>query len=188
MSPFRMIFVHGYTSSRTQDWYPAVTQTLKAKQIDFVIPDFPGGSFPHASEWLALLQQVVSRSKKPIMLVGHSLGTRAILLFLEKYQHSVESVFLIAPFANTVENAHLCEDESYPDFFEHTVDLVTVVPLAKQWHVLHSTDDPSIPYEQGVELANDLGAVLHTVAHHGHFTDLSDANVIVTLLQSCLRF
>ncbi len=188
MTDFKIIFVHGYTASHLGDWYPAISPKLDALDIDYVIPDMPGGELPHANEWVDMIHKEVSKTKKPIVLVGHSLGTRAILLYLEKYNSNVDSVFLIAAFANRTENAKRNEGEAYPDFFEHKIDIGKIKPLVGEWTVIHSKDDSSIPYEQGVEIAKDLGAKLITYDGRDHFSDSSNAPIVFKELQRALHF
>lgn len=180
---FLVVFVHGYTSSHSADWYPAISPMLKKVNYNFIIPDLPGGKQPHASEWLTTLNQVINQNEKPLILVGHSLGTRAVLLYLEKYRPKVEKVILIAAFANKLENAHRRNGEAYPDFFNHTVDLKVVKNCSKKFIVLHSKDDSSIPYEQGVEIAKDLSAKLIHFDDRDHFTEPGDAQPIFDVLQ-----
>src|SRR5688572_23467066 len=105
MSDFKIIFIHGYTASHLADWYPAISKSLDEAGVDYAIPDLPGGTRPHAKDWVEAVHKEVKNSDKPIVLVGHSLGTRTALLYLDQYKQSVKAVFLIAAFANRVENA-----------------------------------------------------------------------------------
>ncbi len=183
MSDFKIIFIHGYTASSKADWYPNISPELTRLNIDFAIPDLPGGDYPHADEWLEKIHTEVSKTSKPFILVGHSLGSRAVLLYLEKYRPLVKKVFLIAAFANRVENAKRNEGKAYPDFFAHKIDIKKIKPLVSKFIVLHSKDDSSIPYEQGVEIAKDLGVTLKTFKGRGHFYDPEDAPIILKELR-----
>lgn len=174
---FKIIFVHGYTASSKANWYPRITSELIQLGVDFVIPDLPGGNLPHAEEWLETIHKNVLETDKPLVFVGHSLGTRAVLLYLEKYKPKTEAVFLIAAFANRLENAQKYDKDAYPDFFEHLIDLDKIKPLVKKFVVIHSKDDP-LDYEQGVEIAKDLGAKLITFEDRRHFSDAKNAPVI----------
>lgn len=178
MSRFKIIFIHGYTASSKADWYPNISPELKKLGIDFAVPDLPGGEYPHADEWLEKIHKEVLKTRKPLILVGHSLGSRAVLLYLEKYKPKVEKVFLIAAFANRVENAKRNEGKAYPDFFAHKIDLAKIKTLVGKFVVIHSEDDTSIPYEQGVEIAKELGAKLITYKGRDHLYDPEDALII----------
>lgn len=186
MSSFRIVFVHGYTDSSLAGWYPGISLKLKELGIDFAVPNLPGGRHPHAAEWLNKIHGVVSEKQKPLILVGHSLGTRAVLLYLEKYRPKVEAVFLIAAFANRIENARKYDGDGYPDFFEHKIDIENIKPLVGKFIVVHSKDD-ELDYEQGVEIANQLDAKLITYSDRGHFSDLENADEILKILTSSMR-
>ena len=178
---FKIVFVHGYTASSHDNWYPAIASELSKLGIDYAIPDLPGGQFPHASQWLETIHSVVLKTDKPLVFVGHSLGTRTILLYLEKYRPKVEAVFLIAAFANRTENAHKYDGDGYPDFFEHQIDIKKIKPLSKKYVVMHSKDDP-LDYEQGVEIAGQLNATLYSYDDRGHFSDPENASIVLEVL------
>lgn len=188
MYDFKIIFIHGYTASHLADWYPNISKELDALGIDYAVPDLPGGEHPHAKEWLDVLHKTISQSDKPLVLIGHSLGTRTALLYLEKYHPKVEKVFLIAAFANRTENAERKDGETYPDFFQYKIDLGKIKPLVNKFIVIHSKDDRSIPYWQGEEIAKDLGAELITFIGRDHFSEPDNAPIVLEALRNELGF
>lgn len=188
MTNFTIVFIHGYTASHLSDWYPNISPELDKLGINYVIPDLPGGRHPHASEWLETLHSVIASIQTPLILVGHSLGTRTALLYLEKYKPKVEKVFLIAAFNNKTENAERNDGETYPDFFEDTLDIEKIKPLVGEFIVMHSKDDDSIPYEQGVEIAKDLNAELVSYEDRGHFFKPDNAPYVLEELRKKLNF
>ena len=187
MKNFKIIFVHGYTASSKADWYPNISIELKKLNVDFSIPDLPGGECPHAEEWLSVIHQEVKRTNKLLVLVGHSLGSRAVLLYLEKYRPKVKLVLLIAAFANRFENAKRRGGVAYPDFFVHKIDVSKIRPLAEEFVVMHSKDDSSIPYEQGVKTSKDLNAKLITYTDRDHFSEPENASYILKVLRKELN-
>jgi predicted alpha/beta hydrolase family esterase len=187
MTNFRIVFVHGWTASHTEDWYPNMAKELDKLDVDYVIPDLPGGEHPHAIDWLYMLHKIIETANKPIILVGQSLGTRAVLLYLEKYQRKVEKVFLIAALANRLENASR-KNYAYPDFFDHVIDLEKIKSLVGKYIIMHSKNDPSIPIEQAVELSKDLNAELITYENNYHLNRPDDTNIILGELQKELNF
>lgn len=187
MSDFKIIFVHGYTSSSKDDWYPGIYKRLKKLNIDFEIPNLPGGKYPKASIWLDKLHKVISKTNKPLVLVGHSLGTRTILLYLEKYRPKVKLVLLIAAFANRLENATKYDGDGYPNFFEHLVNIEDIKGLSEKFVVMHSKDD-SLDFDQGVEIANQLGGDLLGYNSRGHFSGSKNYTEVLKVLNDYLKF
>lgn len=188
MTDFKIVFIHGYTASHLADWYPNISQELDTLGVDYAIPDLPGGEHPRVQQWLDVLHDVISTNDKPLVLVGHSLGTRTALLCIEKYHPKIEKVFLIAAFANRTENADRNEGQAYPDFFEYKINLERIKPLVGKFIVMHSQDDSSIPYEQGVSIAKDLDAKLITYEGRDHFDNPHNAPLILGELRKELSF
>ncbi len=188
MRDYKIVFIHGYTASSKVNWYPEMVHLLSAKGIECVVPDLPGGKYPHIHEWLEGVHLAVGDTTKPLVLVGHSLGTRALLLYLEKFQPHVKAAFLVAAFNNDTANGLRYDGESYPDFFAYKIDLRKVIPLVDTFVVIHSKDDSSIPYTQGVEMAEDLGAELRTYEDRDHFSAPENAAIIFSELERVLDF
>jgi len=187
-SAFKILFIHGYTASSQVNFYPALCSQLNTYGIDYVVPNLPGGTHPHVKEWLHILHETIKKNTQPLVIVGHSLGTRAALLYVEKYQPKVEALFLIAAFANRVENAQRKGGNTYSDFFSHRIDVEKVKNMVKKSYILHSRDDHSIAYEQGVEIAKDLNAELITFTDRDHFSSSKNAPFIFTVLKDKLGF
>lgn len=187
LSDFKIIFIHGYTASSHENWYLNISKELIKLGIDFAIPDLPGGEFPHASVWLDEIHKAVLTTNKSLVFVGHSLGTRTILLYLEKYKPKVEAVFLIATFSNRLENATKYDKGAYPDFFEHIIDLEKIKSLVGKFIVMHSKDD-ELDYEGAVEISSQLGAKLITYENSDHFSDPKNAPIILEVLRKELDF
>lgn len=189
MNNFKIIFIHGYTASHLADWYPQISEELKKLNVDFAIPDLPGNTTPHADEWIKTIHEEILKSNKPLVLVGHSLGTRAALLYLEKYKpQNIQQVILIGAFANRLENALRRNGEAYPDFFVHRINIDEIKKYVKKFVVIHSKDDSSIPFEQATEIAHDLNAKLITYEDQDHFIEPKHATIILKELRNELNF
>jgi predicted alpha/beta hydrolase family esterase len=150
----KAIFVHGYTSSPTRKKYQLIGQELERLGIEYAIPAFPGERHPDHKQWLSIIDQEVTTSKHPVILVGHSLGTRAVLLYLDQFDRHIAAAVLIAAFNNKVTD----REEGYANFFEYPVDVQRVKSRADTFVVAHSIDDDAIPYHEGEEISKELGA------------------------------
>lgn len=185
----KIIFVHGYTASSDADWYPALRPELDKLGVDYTVPDLPGGRYPKSAEWLKIIQQEFNKTDKPVVLVGHSLGTRAVLLFLDQFNVEADTVILIAPFSNEPENAHRRNGQAYPDFFEYKIDISKIKQQVKKFVIIHSEDDYSLNYHsQGESLAVELGIEITKFEDRGHFTLPEDAPYILEVLRKELGF
>ena len=125
----QVIFIHGYTSSPNKKKYQIIAQELKKAGVSCSIPALPGGEYPHIKQWLEIINREVKNSKYPVVLVGHSLGTRAALLYLDKFGKKVDTVILIASFNNDCKLNRGRRDEYYPDFFDYAINIDKVKKL-----------------------------------------------------------
>ncbi len=177
----KVIFIHGYAASPKVNFYPAISKELNRLGIEYSMPVLPGHKFPHSQDWLDIIDSEVKKSIKPVILVGHSLGTRAILLYLDKYGQKINGVLLVAAFNNDLSNGKR-RDENYADFFEYALDIKKIKKLANKFVVIHSKDDSAIDYNQGNEIAQELGAGLVTYIGRDHFCTPEDADAILNEL------
>lgn len=164
----KVIFIHGYTSSPKKKKYQIISQELDRLGIEYSVPVFPGGENPSHQEWLEIVDKEVKSSTRPVVLVGHSLGTRAALLYLDEFTTKVDAVILIAAFNDDIENNKKRKDGNYSNFFEYHLDLEKIKKLANRFIVVHAKDDESIDYQQGVDISEKLGAELITYEDKGH--------------------
>ena len=182
----KVIFVHGYTASSKVNWYPNISKELDKLGVDYSIPDFPGGEHPKNKDWLEIIDREVKATDKPIVLVGHSLGTRAILLHLEKTQQKVDTAILIAPPGNKSEKWKKYSEGGVADFFEYNINLEKLTELVHTFIVVHSRDDSSVPYEEGVDIANALNAKLITYEDRDHMSAPENATYVLEVLKTVL--
>ena len=171
----KVILIHGYTSSPKKKKYQVISEELDKLGVEYSIPALPGGKHPHSQEWLSIIEREVKKTDKAVILVGHSLGTRAVLLYLDKFEQKVDSVILIAAFNNNFKENRLRKSGNYADFFEYALDIEKIKKLANKFIVVHSKDDDSIDYRQGVEIADELGAELMSYENMNHFSGEENA-------------
>lgn len=166
----KVIIVHGYDSSPNKKKYQLISQELNNLNIEHSTPSFPGEEHPHSQEWLEIIDKEVKSTNNPVVLVGHSLGTRAILLYLDKFNAKVDTVILIATFNNDIKENVDRADGNYTDFFEYPLDIKKIKKLANRFIVVHSVDDSSINYQQALDISNDLDVKLITYEDADHFS------------------
>jgi len=186
----KIIVIHGYTSSPKRRKYQVISQELDKFGVEHSIPAFPGGENPHSEEWLKIIDREVKNATNPVVLVGQSLGTRAVLLYLDKFEQKVDTVILVATFNNNFEENRKRRDGNYANFFDYALDIEKIKKLANKFIVVHSKDDDSINYKQGIEIANELGAELITYENMGHFSGEEraeeNAKVFLEIIKSVL--
>lgn len=137
--------------------------------MEYFIPALPGAEHPHSKDWLEIIDKEVKNADNPVILVGSSLGTRAILLYLDKFEQKVDTVILIAAFNNNFEENRKRNNGNFAGFFDYSLDIEKIKKLANKFIIVHSKDDDLIDYKQGIEISNELNAELITYENMGHF-------------------
>jgi predicted alpha/beta hydrolase family esterase len=175
---YTIIDIPGYNHNSESAWHPEFRQLIAEEGNEVITLDLPGGKYPVFTEWYPIIEQVVREAQYPVTLVGHSLGTRAVLLFLEQTQHTVQNVILIAPFDNSLSNSSF-RDGNYANFFEHLIDINQVKSKIKgEIKVIGSEDDVNIPFIQAQNIAQELSAKLITIPNSGHFLDAKWSKIL----------
>lgn len=184
MNDFEIILVHG-TGGHNADWFPALTQELNKRGISYQLPQLATKPPIQVEEWLRGVHNVVNSATKPIVFIGYSLGTRAILLYLEKHNVNMKHIFFIAAFSH---KSHPGAEDSnkYSSFFKHDIDTNPIKNQTKNITILHSKDDDIIPYQQAMELSEELNADLITYQGKGHFYQPEDVEDILLVLEKKL--
>jgi predicted alpha/beta hydrolase family esterase len=173
-----VIDIPGYNHNSESIWHPEFRQLIGGSSNEIITLDLPGDKYPIFTDWYPIIEQAVRESQYPVTLVGHSLGTRAVLLLLEQAELSVENIVLIAPFDNSISNASF-RDGNYANFFEHLIDINQVKSKIKgEIKVIGSEDDTNIPFIQAQNIARDLGGALIAIPNSRHFLDAKWAKVL----------
>jgi predicted alpha/beta hydrolase family esterase len=173
-----VIDIPGYNHNSNSIWHPEFRQLIEVSDNEVITLDLPGDKYPIFTEWYSIIEQAVRESQYPVTLVGHSLGTRAVLLLLEQAELSVENIVLIAPFDNSISNASF-RDGNYANFFEHLIDIERVKKhIRDKIIVVGSEDDTNIPFIQAQNIARDLGGALIAIPNSRHFLDVKWAKVL----------
>ena len=175
---YTIIDIPGYNHDSESMWHPEFRKYITESGSEAITLNLPGGKYPVFREWYPIIEQAVAEAKNQVILVGHSLGTRAVLLFLEQTKKTVQNVVLIAPFDNSLTNSSF-RNGNYANFFEHLIDIKQVKSKIKgEIKVIGSEDDANIPYIQAQNIALDLGGELITIPNSGHFLDAKWAKLL----------
>lgn len=176
-----LIDVHGYNHSPDSAWHPYLHSYYLQKGWDIFAPQFPGGKSPVYREWEKVLDSVFKSisDTEEVVLIGHSLGTRAIQVYLFRHLSvTVSKVVLIAPFDDNPANAEF-RNGQYANFFEERIDFNRLIHSSHAWSIVSSQDDDRIPFYQAQNLARALNADLMQCQGYNHFLDQDDWKIII---------
>jgi len=153
----RAIIVHCWGGTSKYAWYPWAKTKLEEKGYQVVVPDMPNTDDPQLAEWLPALKEAVGQPDEELILIGHSLGTVAIMRFLEELPESqrINKAILIAGFTDQLGFKEL------ENFFETRLDFEKIKSKAKNgFIIIQSDNDPFVSEQYGNRLKEELGASL----------------------------
>ena len=79
----RVFIIHGWDFNPKMNWYQSVKEKLKVEGFEVIIPEMPDSHHPSISQWVEKLAEVVGDVDDNTYLIGHSIGCKAIMKFLE---------------------------------------------------------------------------------------------------------
>ena len=199
----QVVAIHGGTSFDTHEEYLAFIKTReitleKLKQcedwkaslprelgdtFEVLLPKMPNGTNAKYAEWRIWFERCLDFIQDDVILIGHSLGG----IFLAKYlaEASVPcriraTLLVAAPFDDTD------TVESLNDF-RLPVSLEKMAAQGGAIYLVHSKDDPVVPYEQTAKYQRALPlAQLMPFDNRGHFNQ-TEFPELVALLQTLAR-
>lgn len=164
-TPFtKVVLMHGKDKTAQDIWYPWLGGQAEKAGLQYVAPKLTTVEVPELSEWLAGLD--AAKPDENTVLVGHSRGGMAILRWLERLPagRRVGKVVLVAA------NAAHQPDKAGGDFFsDEDYDFKKIRQHCSQFVVIHSKDDPWVPFTAGEHNAHGLGAQFVAYEDKAHF-------------------
>lgn len=158
-----ILIVPGYTNSGPGHWQTRWENKLStARRVEQT-----EWSKPVRNDWVGRLVEEVERADKPVVLVGHSLGSAVCVLAAAEVGNKVAGAFLVAPPDTSnpkIRPKHLMTFGPYPRD-----------PLPFPSIVIASRTDSFCPFDVAEDLAGawgslfiDAGDVGHLNAESGH--------------------
>lgn len=186
----RLIVIPRWSGDSRSDWYPWLKRELQANETqpftEIILADMPNTDLPTIPAWVGEVEELLGQDPAAIaetVLVGHSVGSQAVLRSLERLPRgiAVNGVLCVAGWFDV--------DESWPSIVPWTdtsVDFQRVRAAAGQVEVILSDNDPfTSGYEANRRLWQErLGASVQVVAGAQHFNGPRYPLILQTLLRA----
>lgn len=162
----RAFIIHGTGGYPEENWFPWLKKELKAMDIETVIPQFPTPKNQTPETWFTVISDYLPLIEKDSIMIGHSLGATFLLRVLEKLDHSVAQSIFVAPSIGILPIKYIEGDRP---FLSEPFNWQKIRQNAEKTTVFHSEDDPYICIENGMFVAQQLGAQFIKKDNCGHF-------------------
>jgi len=125
----------------------------------------PSPEVPICSEWVEEISRHVEKNRNDeIYLVGHSLGTPAILRYLESAPAGTAiagAVLVSGPIGKT-------GNRKIENFLDKPFNWGNIKSKARKFAIIHGDNDPNVPLNNAETLSKELGGELMIVKNGGH--------------------
>ena len=174
----KVFIVHGFGGMPNGGWIPWLMKELAQKRIFACALAMPDSKKPTVLKWTDEISHAINNATEDeIILVGHSLGATAVLKYLEnktddrKIACAILVSGLISPLEleNPQSNYRMIDSFVVPE-----LDFEKIKNKVGKFIVVHSTDDPAVPFSHGEKISKALGCNFIKLEKGGHFFILSE--------------
>ncbi len=160
----KVFVIHGLGSMPNKAWRPWLMSELAKKDIFACSLPMPNSENPECGEWVEYLKNTIGEEKE-IYLVGHSLGVRAVLRYLENVSTSpIKGAVLVSGRFGKPRSGIL------ESFYKDELNFEKIKKASERFVVVHGDNDPNVPFEDGKMLASSLNCNLVVVPNGGHLS------------------
>ncbi len=159
----RAVIIHGWGASPSDHWFPWLSHELEAQGFAVSVPAMPDTDHPDKDAWVSTIRDTVGTADEGLILVGHSIGTVAILRYLESLPSPtrVAGAVLVAGFLEA-------DDAELATFFSSPFDCERIKSTCGAIIAIEGDDDPHVLPGSGALIRDTLGAKLITLHEAGH--------------------
>ncbi len=166
-APPKVLIIHGWASSPRRGWIKWLASELRAKGYVVEAPALPKPRQPDPVAWVETIHAAAGDSKR-LIVIGHSLGTYALLEFIKGLPPDVrvEQAIFVAGF-------YLDKTSTYwPEHYLTDKDFIQLRRRIKKSLVIYSNDDRVVVPNRSRALAQRLKAELLLDPGQRHFSNL----------------
>jgi predicted alpha/beta hydrolase family esterase len=173
----KVFIIHGFGGIPNAGWIPWLMKELGDKAIYACALPMPNPKKPIVSKWIEEISHAVDGSPDDeIFLVGHSLGATAVLKYLEQNKiKKIKRIVLVSGLISPLDPENLESNyRAIDSFVVPEINFENIKNKAEEFIVLHSTDDPAVPFSHAEKMSHNLSCELVRVEKGGHFFILAD--------------
>jgi len=167
----RIFIIHGWGGNPEEGWFPSLKEKLVALGHEVMIPNMPNTDVPIIEPWVSYISKLVGEPDENTILIGHSIGTQAIMRYLDTIKKPVKATILVAGWFKLKNLESEDEWKIAKPWLETTINLDRVKQNAGKVFVFLSDDDPWVPLEENKEIfEKQLNAKVKVEIGKGHLS------------------
>ncbi len=161
-----IFIIHGAYGSPQENWIPWLQRELERDGHTVFAPQFPTPERQSLSSWMKVMKKYEKNIDEETIFVAHSIGTAVVLHVLESLQKPIRAAILVSPFISPLGEKRF---DSINKTFYTTFDWKRIKENCKIFVLFHSDNDPYVPAEKALEVAERLDKVIIVISKAGHF-------------------
>jgi len=185
--------IHGWGGHPDEHWMPWLQRELENNGFKVSVPQMPDTNKPKIKAWVSKLAEVAGNPDGDTYFVGHSLGCKAILRYLETLNENIKigGVVFVAPWIKL--DRKTAEEEKgesiriAKSWQENPIDFKKAKMHSRKFFAIFSDDDPYVPLSQADLISKELDADIAIEKEAGHFTANDGITELPVVLEELLK-
>ena len=173
----KVYLVHGWDATAKSDFFPWLKKELEKRKIESYFPDMPNTEEPKINEWISFLKKNFNDINKESILIGHSIGSNALLRFLENLPKEVKinRCIFVAPWIYLDEETIKEEGEEVFEitkpWTETPINWKKIRSHCDNFICIFSGNDPYVPLSNKEIFKKELNAKILILKNKYHFNE-----------------
>ncbi len=187
----RVFVVHGWDGYPEEGWFPWLKRELESRGFEVHIPQLPDAKYPKLEKWTPALAEAVGKADEYTYFVGHSMGTKTIIKYLEGLPEGTKigGVVFVAGFLKRLTG--LEDDPEVHEYagnwLEAPVDLEKARSHFEKSTAIFSDNDHYVPLDNVDDFRDKLGSKILIEHNMDHFSGSVGVTELPIALQSLLE-
>lgn len=187
----RVFIIHGWEGNPDNAWFPWLKEKLKAQGFEVHTPAMPNPEEPDKDSWVTTLAKEVGTPDVETYLVGHSIGCKAIMRYLESLPDNVQvgGVIFVASWLTLTHMADRTEDEKrvIEAWNKPPYNFSKIKKIGRKFIAIFSDDDPDVPLDNTKVFEKEFNAKIIIESKKGHFSDDAGVFELPVALEELLK-
>jgi hypothetical protein len=187
----RVFIIHGWEGNPNNAWFPWLRKELETLGFEVHTPAMPDPDEPNREAWVSALVQVVGTPDKDTYLIGHSIGCKAIMRYLETLPDDtrVGGVLFVASWLILSNMEERTDDEKrvLKDWNTLPYNFPKIKQIGNKFVAIFSDDDPDVPLENTKIFEKEFDAKIIIESGKGHFSDDAGVFELPVVLEELLK-
>ncbi len=181
-----IFIIHGAYGNPEENWFPWLKNKLENLWTRVFVPKFPTPENQSLENWKKIFEEYKPYIDENTIVIWHSLAPAFLLDLLENIDKPIKVAFFVSGFIGLLWNPDF--DNINKSFVDRDFDWETIKKNCKKFYIYHSDNDPYVPIEKALELANKLNTKVIEIPNAGHFNSATGYDKFELLLEEIKEY